>query len=394
MEAVLADELPAKPTPAVLAGLARPGIVALGTYWNKREDLVAALPEFQNSDERPVEQRDLREGLIGSKLLSGCVAAGLSSAELGMLKVNHNLCGGETWSVEYRVRRPLFVFTLIDNVGTNALAIANVFGMKEEPQGLAPRPVRIPASGRDGLDVSAIVLQPGYSMAIPTAVLLSPPADDDLSVEWLETPTLGDRVAYTAYSNEHGRLGHEAYLLAGPSFTVSSVQVSTENDSASFEAPLFDLRRVYLLGMALMAGSCPHAVVELDNGQLVYLGEILADAWKQPKAEDLVMPADAKVLHLCEFEFETTTLHSVRVGKTTVVAAATILRRGEALTIAVRSGDIVQVIGQYDCSIGQPTTDEQHRLKRSLVAGGLRALATTDYLPSTTPSSAASPLAS
>ena len=72
-----------------------------------------------------------------------------------MLKVNHNLCGGETWSVEYRVRRPLFVFTLIDNVGTNALAIANVFGMKEEPQGLAPRPVRIPASGRDGLDVSA-----------------------------------------------------------------------------------------------------------------------------------------------------------------------------------------------------------------------------------------------
>jgi hypothetical protein len=155
MEAVLADELPAKPTPAVLAGLARPGIVALGTYWNKREDLVAALPEFQNSDERPVEQRDLREGLIGSKLLSGCVAAGLSSAELGMLKVNHNLCGGETWSVEYRVRRPLFVFTLIDNVGTNALAIANVFGMKEEPQGLAPRPVRIPASGRDGLDVSA-----------------------------------------------------------------------------------------------------------------------------------------------------------------------------------------------------------------------------------------------
>lgn len=231
-------------------------------------------------------------------------------------------------------------------------------------------------------------------MAIPTAVLLSPPADDDLSVEWLETPTLGDRVAYTAYSNEHGRLGHEAYLLAGPSFTVSSVQVSTENDSASFEAPLFDLRRVYLLGMALMAGSCPHAVVELDNGQLVYLGEILADAWKQPKAEDLVMPADAKVLHLCEFEFETTTLHSVRVGKTTVVAAATILRRGEALTIAVRSGDIVQVIGQYDCSIGQPTTDEQHRLKRSLVAGGLRALATTDYLPSTTPSSAASPLAS
>lgn len=373
MEVVLADELPEAQDPITRSGTARPGLVSMDAFWSTRDELVAVLPEFRQVDERAVESRDFHGGALRSKLLFECVKAGLPPAELGVLSIHHNFCGGETWSVQYKVRRPVFVFTLIDNFGTNTVTVANVVGGEHSPVGLDPRRAVFPSSGKDHLETSTIILQPGHSMAVPTAVLLSPSAEDDLSFEWLEKANSGDRVDYTAYSNEEGRLGSEAYLAVGPSFVVTSVQVLDESGLESFEAPSFDLRRVYLLGQALMAGSCPHAVVELADGKFVYLGEILTDAWKRTMSQILLMPPDARFLHVCEFEFETTTVQSIKVGQRIAVSDVTILNRGDVLSVVVDDLDVVEIVGQYDCAIGHPMTGEQHRLKRSLVLGGLRA---------------------
>ena len=289
MQTVLADELPLALNPAALTGTARPGVVFVKNYWKTRSELVAALPEFQALDERAVEQRDFRDGAIGSKLLVRSVAAGLSPAQIGVLKIQHNLCAEETWSVEYRVRRPLFVFTLIENLGTEVISVENVTGVQYAPLGLAPRAVAFPAIGTDKIEIAAVVLPPGHSMVVPTAVLLSPAEEDDLSFEWVDMQGHGDSVPYTAYSDEQSRLGSDAYLQVGPSFTVTATDILAGGNVGKFEAPLFDLKRVYLLGDALMAGSCPHVLVEFFDGRVMHLGEVLIGAWKQNETQVIVM---------------------------------------------------------------------------------------------------------
>ena len=375
MEAVLSDHLPCIPNIPIRGGSIAPGAIPKDVFWRTRADLSCALPEFANSDIRSIEERDLHAGGIRSALLVDCVKAGLPTSSLGTLRVRHQLCAEEVWFAEYQVRRPVFVFTVVENHGRQTVILAGVLGTKEEPQGPAPRPFELVDVGTDLLSSPPIVLMPGQSVAIPSAVLLSPAEDDDLTFEWADTVQRGGaELEFTAYADEHARLGSDAYLVVGPAFRPTSAEVLIGADRRFLSLRPFDVRRVYLLGEGWLAGSCPHAVVELGNGEVLALGEILVDAWRTVGKETISMPHAARFLHICEFEFEATTIRTIRRNGKIIVRGPTVLTRGKVLSIPVEAGDEIEIVGSYESVLRRPMSSDQLRLKRSLAAGGFRKL--------------------
>ncbi len=375
MEAVLADYLPRIPNTPVRGGSIVPGAISKDVYWRTRAELSCALPEFANSDVRSIEERDLHAGGIRSALLADCVKAGLPTSSLGTLRVRHQLCAEEAWFAEYQVRRPVFAFTVVENHGRQAVILASASGAKEAPQGPAPRPFELVDAGADLLTSPPIKLAPGQSVAIPSAVLLSPAEEDDLTFEWADTVQRGGaELEFTAYADEDTRLGSDAYLVVGPTFRPTSAEFLIGADRQLLNLRPFDVRRVYLLGEGWLAGSCPHAVVELDNGEVLALGEILVDAWRTVGKETLSMPRAARFLHICEFEFETTTIQTIRRKGVILVRGTTVLTRGEVLSIPVEVGDEIEIVGSYESMLRRPMSSDQLRSKRSLAAGGFRKL--------------------
>ena len=375
MEAVLSDELPAPLARLTAGGVALPGTVSQTRWWKTRSDLVAEFPEFERSDERPANEADF-SGVVQSKLLQRCVAEGFPAAGLGLIRVHHNLCGEESWSTSYLVRRPLYVFTIIENRGPSSLVIDGFTCEEDRPDGVAARAVATSRVGSGRLEAPPITLVPGAGIVVPTGVLLSPIAHDDLSIEWMDlVPPYGDLATFTALSDPDARMGPAEYLQVGPRISLAAMNVVTQEASAIVEVRPFDVRRVYLLGKSFMVGSCPYAVVELDDGTIEQLGEILVGAWKNEQSEHLVMPHGARWLHICEFEHETTIIESVQIDGAAGLEAPVSLERGDCLRLKVDGRQTVVVRGMYDCAFPEPSTEDQRRMQRSLACGGLRVLA-------------------
>lgn len=375
MSGVLAEDLPIPRNSGATDGVAPPGFLWHEQSFPTRDELAKAHPELATADERPLRREDFGPGRIRTKLLLACIDAGVSPASIGALTTWYNQCGEDAWLLEYRLRRPLFVFTEVSNRGSQDLTITEIVGRAGGRTGLEPRLVGSPADENETLRMPPIALAPGASLIVPSAVLLSPPGEDDLSFEWVDRVERDfAEIAYTGYTDARGRLPDDAYLKIGPSFEITSMSVAGLNGPATVGSRPLDLGRVYLLGQGWLMGSCPHAVVELNSGTLVHVGEILSGAWEKTGIHTLVMPADAVILHIAEFEFETTTITQVRVNGRLIGDERAEITRGERLSIAVQPGDKVVVHGFYSCPINHPTKTDQVRFKRSLVSAGLRGM--------------------
>jgi hypothetical protein len=377
MERVLDDELPWPQGALTRLGLATPGSISVDGYWTDREALSAAFPEFATSDVRAIQSSDLESGIVANRLLAACLRDGMAPKDLGTLGVHHNFCGEEGWYIAYAVRRPLFVFTIIENVGRSHLTLAGLVGRTEEPRGVAPRPLSKVAGHIVEEGAPGVGLGPGETITLPIAVLLSPHAEDDLAFEWVDNFEVSHaEVEYVASTDPAARLDERSYLKVGPSFELQAMRVQSGVAVETIDGRPFDIRRVYLLGRGWLAGSCPHVVAELSDGGLVHLGEILEDAWRVTSTSLLQTPPQTRWLHICEFEFEVTTILQITIGGRSHEQGARTLRRGEFISVAVDGAQGIEVTGHYESALRGTESHDQARLKRSLVAGGLRVLRT------------------
>jgi hypothetical protein len=357
MEKVLEDEAPHAQASLARLGLATPGSVSIDDYWTDRAMLSEAYPEFSAASAREIEDRDILGGPIASRLLEACVRQGFPASELGSLHVHHNMCGEEGWYLEYRVRRPLLA------------------GEAQGQGAITPRPLKEASSSTDRLATPPVILHSGEGLTIPTGILLSPADEDDFSFEWVANePYRHDWLDFTACTDATARRGDDSYLMVGPSFSIASVDVMAGEHFGTVGIRPFDIRRVYLLGHGFLCGSCPHALAELENGEVEYLGEILTDARGVPRSATLVMPEGSVRLHICELEFETTVINSICVDDIPVTLPKSRLSNGDLISVDARGGTIVVVSGSYDSVIGEPRSAAELRFKRSLVQGGLRVL--------------------
>lgn len=375
MERALEDDAPHAQASLARGGLATPGLVSVDDYWTDRRALSAAYPEFSSAESRAIEDRDIIGGPIRSKLLESCVGNGFQASNLGTLNVHHNMCGEEGWYLEYQVRRPLFLFTVIENISSEALTITAITGNAEGLGPLVPRALQQPSSAADKLEAPPVILKPGETLTIPAAVLLSPSDEDDFSFEWVENePFRHEWVDFTAYTDAVVRRGDDNYLMVGPSFSTGVVDVIAGEHFGTIPVRPFDVRRVYLLGHGFMCGSCPHAVAELSNGDIAYLGEILSDAEGVERSAVLVMPASSVRLHICEFEYETTYISSISVDGVPKHLGISCLTNGDVVSVDAPGGSTAVITGSYSSALGELRSANELRFKRSLVGGGLRTM--------------------
>lgn len=149
---------------------------------------------------------------------------------------------------------------------------------------------------------------------------------------------------------------------------------SIGGNSIAVDVHKLDLSRAYIAERAWMVGSCPHVVAELSSGNLVYLGEVLSDAWLVKGTSSFSMPSDSVRLHICEFEFEQTDIESVSIGGVSVLQSPRALRQGDKLTFSVQGRDQIQITGSYRSKIQSPDNVLQRRQKASLIKAGLHDL--------------------
>lgn len=377
MARVLNDDLPGVPDEVMRGGVAAPATVQIDRFWTERAALVADFPEFADTESRRIRAEDLDRGLLPGRLFHACVQAGLPPEELGTLHVEEMVCGEEGWALSFRVRRPVFLFTVVSNLNDAPIIVAQLTGRLTIPPGAAPRPLEaIDSSDLNILPSPPVTLLPGESLTLASAVLLTPPDEDDLAYAWAETEQDDDpgRIRVTGFTAEAARLGPDAYRLVGPSFHLAAMEVVSGERAGSVESRPFDIRRVYLVDHSWLMGSCPHVVYEMADGSFRPAGEILRQAWRRLESETLVAPPGAVRLHVREFEFEITTLSSVTVDGHPRLTHDAVLRRGEGMAFDVVGGSCIQIEGSYDSDLNAPDTDRQRRAKRSLVAAGLRSM--------------------
>lgn len=377
MSQVLNDELPHAPESVMRGVSAAPGIVHTEPFWTDHAKLVAAYPEFAEANSRPVTAADIDSGLLPGRLFRACVQAGLPPEALGSLNVDEVECGGPGWTLSFRVRRPIFLFTVVRNLNTTPMVLLQLTGRLAEPAGAAPRALEAIEDGDlTMLPFSPVTLMPGQSLALASAVFLTPPDEDDLAYAWEEVHH-GDhpgRVTVTGFTNETARLGPDAYRLVGPSFRLETMEIVCDGQVGTVDSRPFDIRRVHLIDDSWLMGSCPHAVYEMGNGELRPAGEILCQAWRRTETETLIAPPGAVRLHIREFEFETTTLNAVMIDGRSGLAHKTVLHRGDGVAFDVVGGSRIEIRGRYDSQLNAPETERQRRSKRSLVTAGLRDL--------------------
>lgn len=381
MSQVLNDDLPHAPESVMRGVSAAPGVVHTEQFWTDHVKLVAAYPEFADKDSRPVTVGDLDSGLLPGRLFRACVQAGLPPEELGSLNVDEVECGGPGWVLSFRVRRPIFLFTIVRNLNDAPIVILQLTGCLTSPTGAAPRALETIETGDlSVLPFSPVTLMPGESLGLASAILLTPPDEDDLAYAWEDIQHGDDpgRVTVTGFTDETARLGPDAYRLVGPTFRLKNVEIACGDQVGTVDSRPFDIRRVHLIDDSWLMGSCPHAVYEMANGELRPAGEILCQAWGRVETETLIAPPGAVRLHVREFEFETTTLSSVTVDGRACLTREAVLHRGDGIAFDVVDGSRIEIEGQYDSHLNAPATERERRSKRSLVAAGLRVLASTE----------------
>lgn len=371
MRRVLHDDLPLTEGSLPYAGTPTPGFLLREEWWETRGEAAQEYPEFATADSRPIEARDLADGHIRSRLFAMYVAAGMPPGNLGTLQLEDFACGEKPWLLEYRIRRPLPLFSEISNRGTAPIVVTALRGFRcaaaQVPQELNSIEGELVRE-----EIPPITLGPGEGLIVPAGVLLSPAADDDLSFEWIERWGDDEPFDYVGYSDDQSRQGAEDYLEIGPSFRLKSVEAMIGGLPASIDAHDFDVRRVYVAGVGFMGGSCPYAVAETETGELFNIGEILVDAWGSKGSTVLRLPPNATRLHICEFEVEITEIDRVDGVDSAELPVA--LERGDILSLEVTGLSEVCIHGGYRTSKRHPTSSEERRFKRGLVSGGLRRL--------------------
>ena len=375
---VLKDDLPF-PHPYNQPGgppLSTSGRSTFSDSWDSRDSLVADYPEFQHTDSRPVQMGDFNKGRIRSKLLHQC-AQFHDPADLGALYIGSDDCGGSHWLLEYRLRRPVFVFAEIWNRSDHDVTLVGGSANISISDGDFVAPFGVEHTLAKTCTYAPLLLPAGEAVAIPQRVLLTGTDLDGYGFEWskesAEHPV--EKIDFWGYRPYQDSETKDTQMLSvGPCHEIKALDFVVEDDQSTLEVHTFNPGRVYLAERAWMIGSCPHAVVELSTGEFVHLGEVLSDGWCSTRETSIDIPPESEWLHICEFEPEVTHISSLLVNNKEMLERSVIIKRNEKLSISVKGGDIVRITGQYRSAFQRAWNSLQLRQKRSFIASGLKCL--------------------
>lgn len=357
-----------------------------GHYWSSQyknlSEFHAANSDFGGSTKRQLIEADFGPEGIRSEILLACYEEGMALPEIGAAEIDDGGCGGGTL-MYFSLRRPLYTFCDIRNMSDNPIRVTALMANRFSKSGVCPRRFASYDSNLEVISVSPILLQPQENLIVPTSVLLSPIYIDDLRMDWSTYESISDergqsfglRMSDTPENLDGGR---SDYYQIGPSLDIRGFELASASTSTIVDVHGFDPNQCYLWHRAWHVGSCPHVYFQEENGNWHYWGDVLGNGWQRFTSDQFVVPENVLLIRIVEVEYETTTLHSVRIDRVEQLKEPIRLNRGDYLDFFVQAGDQVHVQGLYDCAISRPKCPLHLRQKRSLLASYAGSLVDSD----------------
>jgi len=348
-----------------------------GLYWKENssfeniEDFLKANPEFKGRDNRPLVKEDFDKGGIKSKLLQSCFKEGMPTEEIGNVHVEVDLCGGPTVFSYYSLRRPIFIFALIQNKSKEPIILDKLLSRRRETVFVEPINIMEANFSLKGIECPPIRIEFGQSVLIPEMVLLSSPHEDDYSYFFKEYENISREKGQEIRFGSAKNIGNCDYWLVGPCGEINGFEGKVNSKILSFPVHRFDPNTSFSIARFWNCGSCPHVFFQKSDGQWIYSQEILSRGYNEKDSALIEIPSDIVNLMISEIEFEVTTVSSITINGQELLKEPRELSKGESLRLKVKSGDLVFVEGSYTASIPYPKALVHFRQKATLLKTAL-----------------------
>ncbi|MEK7358091.1 MAG: hypothetical protein AAB250_16715 [Bdellovibrionota bacterium] len=264
---------------------------------------------------------------------------GVSPDEIVRAVAHEDACGGVPCQEEFLVRPMYVAFLSVANISTTSQILTQLDSMVTSDGfefGSFDDSTREPFA----LALPNAPIRPDETILIPVAIVLAPFghvhrdifAHDEEPIDECSRRTV-DYLTYPAASRSDFRIWGSAQF-----------PVRIRGNALNQEVHALDLSNLYEIDTYWMMGSCPHLFWVKDA--LEYASVVLPNSDGVVETSKLRVPRDVSALRLVELEDEITTIDSVQVAGRNV-AAEIQLAKGESITVEVRPGDVVEIVGSY-----------------------------------------------
>lgn len=343
-------------------------------FFDTREELDKALPKLAGRSSRKFDQEDKKAGKIPTQLLSACVNEGLPPEEVGRIVVYQEECGDPGYGVTLEIRRPIFVFCLIENVSDESLDLLQIHANTRDMGTKTFKPIAMKTNDLkiENSLANPICLKSGESLLVPQAILLGDPETDNLDYLYTKSKRIsheqGQDYGLIYGDNNFAR----NYFIIGPTSFVNEVLIDNGEYETSIPLHDFDPDHCYSLSRAWLCGSCPHLFLMDGQSKWHYYGEILTDGYRKQTSTSISIPNDIKKVRIAEVEPERTLIEKVDFTGSNTLFLNEWIEQNEMLEFDVSEQETITIYGLYECEIPKPVSQSMVRQKKSLLKAGER----------------------
>jgi len=348
-----------------------------GLYWDAdshfdtKEEFFKANPEFAGEDSRKLIRKDFKTGGVKSRLLQSCFEEGMPLEEIGSAHVEIDECGGSTVFSYFSVRRPVYIFALIENKSNQPIILKKLLSRRRETDSVEPKPFLEIKIELKAVDTAPIRIEPGESVLIPEMVLLTSPHHDDFSFIKLEYKNISREKGQELGFGSDKNLKSCNYWLVGPCDEINGFEAEVTGQILAFPFHGFKLENSYSITRYWCCGSCPHIFFQKPCGQWKYSQEILSNGFCKKDHSIIKIPQGVIKLMILEVDFEVSTIFSLTLNGQEILQEPRTLTRGESIELKVKEGDIVFIEGVYNAPIPKPLAPSHFRQKATLLKAAL-----------------------
>ncbi|BCA55955.1 hypothetical protein W02_30950 [Nitrospira sp. KM1] len=202
-------------------------------------------------------------------------------------------------------------------------------------------------------------------MLFPVATMLGPMECIGFESTFQETADIPSGQVQT-FSHEDLSPAQAVTSLIGPVMWPKSIDVRVNSIQVEQQIHDFNLKSLYTINRYWEMGSCPH-IFFLGQETILpeYYGELFAKQPGESHQEIIIIPSGIDTVLIVELEPEQTIIEEISINKS-LYRTMVRLNQGDALSIPVKSGDLIDLKGHY---ISKSTAATDPWFRNALVHG-------------------------
>jgi HNH endonuclease len=291
---------------------------------------------------------------------------GATASELCTIVAEENECGTYCVQESYLTRTPWIAFLELTNVSSARIQLHSVEGLANLSIGLHQFDL---ANQATTIRLPRCTIEPGSSVLIPLALLLSPVGEYgeiQIDVKHLSEFAPSESLVVLNLTCQSSQVSKETVSL-GPSFKPVRVFIDGPDFPTIHYIHPLDLTSIYTIDRVWFCGSCPHLFLIDENGAIGYWGEALATGQNKTVTHTLTLPSNTNVAILTELEAEITFIESIFLdGK--LVSEKKVLNCGDILKIPLNGARKLSITGYYKPAADSLDTSHASIFRNRLIA--------------------------